>query len=389
MKILLVHNTYQYRGGEDAVVEDELALLRAHGHEVQLYSRDNHELQDQNSASAAIACIWSGRTSRDLDALCQDFAPDLIHVHNSFPLISPALHWSAARRRIPVVQTLHNFRLLCPQASLLRHGSICEDCIGTLPWRAIPRKCYRDSSAQSAVVTGMLGAHRIMGTWHNKVARYIVFNRFCRDKFIQGGLPEQRIRIKPNCIDGGTLPAEGPRQGGLYLGRLSEEKGIHVLLDAKQYTPSSTLRAAGDGPLRPEVAARLGHDYLGRVAHESTRALLQSAEYLIAPSTCYETFGLAVLEAFSCATPAIVSAHGGLAELVEDGVTGLLVQPGDSADLAAKIRWADANPAALRRMGCAARKRYESAFTPSHNHRMLMDIYHEAIRSIRQPSLSA
>jgi glycosyltransferase involved in cell wall biosynthesis len=240
-RVLLVHNAYQQRGGEDAVVEAEAALLREHGHEVTLYTRHNDEVQGSSRLALARDTLWSPRTGRDLQALIGQHRPDVVHVHNSFPLVSPSVYWAAARAGLPVVQTLHNFRLLCPQALLLREGRICEDCVGRVPWRAVQHGCYRGSAVQSAAVAGMLQLHRGLGTWQRKVTLYIALNAFCRDKFIEGGLPAERIRIKPNFIDL-PAPAPQPREGFLFVGRFSLEKGLAVLAQALP-PPSSITHA--------------------------------------------------------------------------------------------------------------------------------------------------
>jgi glycosyltransferase involved in cell wall biosynthesis len=381
MKILIAHNEYQYRGGEDTVVDAEIAMLREHGHEVEVYRRHNGEIQHMSRAAAAISTVWSQRTVDDAEKLCRTFQPDLIHVHNSFPLISPSLYWFAARNRIPLVQTLHNFRLLCPQAMLLRNGSVCEDCIGKSPWRAVTRKCYRQSTLQSAVATGMLVAHRAAGTY-DQVTNYIALNGYCRDKFIAGGLPAERICIKPNFAVGAIEPRWGDRKGGLFVGRLSTEKGLDVLMAAVRALPRPSLRIIGKGPLEDEVSRAFGSDYLGYKSSAQMMALLSKAQYLVAPSTGIETFGLVAIEAFLCGTPVIASRQGGLAELIEDGVTGLLVTPGDATDLAAKIAWADAHPEQMMRMGRAARAEYEAKYTAECNYRVLLRIYEDSIAEV-------
>jgi glycosyltransferase involved in cell wall biosynthesis len=389
MRILIAHNAYQHSGGEDAVVEAEIALLRAHGHTVEIYRRHNDELHAMSRPQAAASAIWSSRTVHDVRELCDRFAPDVIHAHNTFPLISPAILWAADRRRVPVVQTLHNFRLLCPQATFLRAGKVCEDCLGKVPWRAVTRKCYRNSALQTAVTAGMLTAHRMLGTYRDRVTSYIALSAFCRDKFIAGGLPAQRIRIKPNFVTSTRRPAWEARRGGLYIGRLSAEKGIDVLIDAAGRQPHATIKVVGGGPLEPQIGAAFGERHLGFQPHDRVQAMLHEAQYLIAPSTCYETFGLALVEAFAAGTPVIASRHGAFAEIVKEGVTGLLFTPGDAGDLAGRIAWAEAHPQQMLRMGQAARREYETKYTPQRNYEMLIDVYEHAIRTVQAGRMAA
>ena len=386
MKILIVHNAYQHSGGEDTVVQSELGLLRAAGHEVEFYSRSNTELRDMLPFEAAGAAFWNASAAQQIERLCTAFTPDLIHVHNTFPLISPAFFESAVRRQIPLVQTLHNFRLLCPQAMLLREGSICRDCIGKAPWRAITRRCYRDSVSQSAVAAGVLAFHRQRGTYAKQITRFIALNEFCRATFIEGGLPTERISIKPHFVHAPVRTDEAPRAGGLFIGRLSAEKGLDVLCDALAVLPGCTVQIIGDGPLAPLAKDCFGTRYLGTQTPAAVMALLQRAAWLVAPSICYETFGMSLIEAFACGTPVIASAHGAYAELVRDGETGLLFRPGDPVDLARKIAWAEAHPAQMRLMGKAARRDYEAHYTPQRNYDLLMDIYEHAIQARQDQS---
>jgi glycosyltransferase involved in cell wall biosynthesis len=383
MKILIAHNEYQYRGGEDTVVDAEIALLRSHGHQVEVYRRHNSELQHMSRLTAARSAVWSQRTIDDASRICRAFCPDLIHVHNTFPLISPSLYWFAARHAIPLVQTLHNFRLLCPQAALLRAGSVCEECIGKVPWRAITHKCYRESTLQSAVATGMLVTHRLLGTYRDQVTNYIALNAFCRDKFIAGGLPGERICIKPNFAVGGAAPDWTERKGGLFIGRLSAEKGLDVLTAAVRTLPQPSIRIIGKGPMEESVKQDFHDSYLGYKTSAEMMALLHQARYLVAPSIGIETFGLVAIEAFACGTPVIASRQGGLGELVKHGVTGLLVTPGDAADLAAKIAWAESHPEQMMQMGKAAYAEYLAKYTPECNYRVLIKIYEDSIAEVR------
>lgn len=383
MKILIAHNAYQHAGGEDTAVNAEIALLREHGHTVRLYRRHNEELANMPAGQAALTAIWSRRTVREAGQLCIDFQPDLIHAHNTFPLISPSLYWLASLRRVPIVQTLHNFRLLCPQATFLRKDKVCEDCLGKSPWRAVGRRCYRDSALQTSVAAGMLALHRALGTYQRRVTRYIALNHFCLDKFIAGGLPAERLRIKPNFVANSDEPQWDGRGGGLFIGRLSQEKGLSVLINAAARLERPNLKVVGAGPLEPLVRQAFGSAFLGPQSPRQVRALLQRARYLVSPSICYETFGLVAIEAFASGTPVIASRHGALAELVHEGQTGLLFEPGNAAELAEKIAWADTHPAEMQKMGQAARAEYETKYTPAQNYHTLMNIYQEAVMSVR------
>ncbi len=383
LKVMFVHNAYQQRGGEDSVVEAEIALLRAKGHEVLTYGRHNDELKDSGKVSLLFDTVWSRRTVRDMAVLLKENKPDVIHVHNTFPLISPSLYWAADRVRIPVVQTLHNFRLLCPQAMLLRDGKVCEDCLGKLPWRAVANACYRDSVAQTGVLTGMLMAHRALGTFERKVTRYIALNSFCRDKFIEGGLPADLFSIKPNFIDGGDRPDDLPRSGGLFVGRLSNEKGIDVLASACQRGGIASLRVVGGGDLQSVAGTAFGERYLGFRGLEDILHLMRTAAYLVVPSVWYENFPRTIVEAFACGLPVIASRLGALAEIVDDGRTGLLFEPGSADDLAAKLSWAESHPLEMATMGLQARAEYEAFYTPDKNYAELMRIYDEAIQLVK------
>lgn len=386
MKILVSHNAYQMRGGEDEVVDAEVSLLRSQGHEILVYRRHNDELQRLGKAAAGLSTFWSRQSFSEILQACRDFSPDVIHVHNTFPLISPSLYWAADTCAVPVVQTLHNFRLLCPQATFLRQGKICEDCLGRGLWRAVERKCYRDSYAQTAVLAGMLSLHRALGTFQNKVTRYIALNEFCRDKFVQGGLPADRIRIKPNFSVSGQMAASPFRRGGLYVGRLSAEKGVDVLIEAASTLPQVEIEIIGSGPLEIAVKAAFGERCAGFQPLDRIFERMNSALFLVLPSVCYESSPRTITEAFSCALPVIASRLGALQEIVEDGVTGLLFTPGNSSDLAAKIAWACAHPEQMLEMGKAARREYEAKYTPEANYHTLLDIYHDAIACIRPES---
>lgn len=383
-RVLIVHNAYRFKGGEDAVVEAEAAMLAARGHAVDLFTRHNDEIGAMSALRLAVGTVWSGRSAADFERCVRRFKPQLIHVHNVFPLISPSIYWVAQAHGIPVVQTLHNFRLLCPQAMLLRAGRVCEDCVGAVPWRAVVRGCYRDSRAQSAVVAMMLGAHRLIGTWQNKVTRYIALNEFGRARFIAGGLPPGRIAVKPNFVaapgDGAAQGAQ-PRRDFLFVGRLAPEKGLAVLAAAAAQVPGARVALAGDGPHAGFIEGKPGLQALGRLDAPAVRRRMGQAAALVVPSICYETFGLVIIEAYACGLPVIASRIGGFPGLVSEGETGLLFEPGDAAQLAGKMRWAMAHPEEMARMGRNARKAYEAEFTEEQNYARLIAIYADALNN--------
>lgn len=378
MRVLVAHNAYQQRGGEDSVVEAEAALLASRGHAVERFLRHNDAIADMSRLDAAVQTVWSAPAARDFEAVLRAFRPDVVHVHNTFPLMSPAIYWVANRLRVPVVQTLHNFRLLCPGALFLREGRVCEDCSGRLPWRGVVRGCYRESRPASAALAGMLVVHRAAGTWRNKVSRYIALNEFCRAKFVAGGLPAERIVVKPNFVDF-SAPAEVERAGFLFVGRLSAEKGVTALADAARQVPGVALRVAGSGPEASCLAGIAGVAALGALDGSTVRAEMGRAMALVLPSIWYENFPRTLVEAYACGLPVIASRIGALAELVRDGETGLLFEPGNAADLADKLRWAQAHPQRMAEMGRKARALYEAEFTAERNYAQLMAIYRDAI----------
>ena len=378
MRILVVHNAYQQRGGEDSVVAAEVALLRRHGHDVVEYLRHNDEIEQLPAWRVASGTVWAPQSGRDLRNIVRQGTVDVVHCHNTFPLISPSLYWAARSEGLPVVQTLHNFRLMCPQAMLLRDAQVCEDCVGRLPWRSVVHACYRGSRVQSAAITCMLGAHRALGTYTDKVNAYIALNEFCRQKFIEGGLPASRLFVKPNFVDRPSAPAAGPREGFLYVGRLSTEKGISVIASALQQVDDIDLRVAGTGPESGQLVGLRGVAMLGSLTAEQVDGEMLRSQALVMPSVWYENYPRTLVEAFACGLPVIASRIGALAELVKHGETGLLFEAGDPQGLAGALAWARSHPDEMRSMGMQARAHYERHLGAEQNYAMLMDIYARA-----------
>jgi glycosyltransferase involved in cell wall biosynthesis len=387
MKILIAHNYYKLAGGEDQCVAAEIAMLRANGHQVNQYFLTNDTIDAMGHLKLASRTIWSRSALLEMRRLVRLHRPQLVHFHNTLPLMSPAAYYAARAEGVSVVQTLHNFRLLCLNSLLFREGKPCEDCVGkVVPWRGVARSCYRDSRAASAAVAAMLVTHRLLGTWSNAVNAYIALSEFSRLKFVAGGLPAEKITVKPNFVY--PDPRAGAGNGGyaLYVGRLSAEKGVETLLRAWEGIGQALpLKIAGEGPLAPavrEAAARnTGIEWLHGVSHEKVYDLIGAAAVLVLPSQCYENAPRVAVEAFAKGTPVVASRLGAMADFVEDGCNGLHVRPGDPEDLAAKIRSLLSDPSALKSMRAAARKMFEQNFTADANHGSLMAIYARAMES--------
>jgi glycosyltransferase involved in cell wall biosynthesis len=386
MRILSIHNSYQIRGGEDESCSLEEQLLREMGHEVDRYEETNDRVESLPNWQIAARTIWSQEAYQVVKHRLQDQRFDLIHVQNFFPLISPSVYYAARDVGVPVVQTLRNYRLLCPNALFFRDGQICEDCLGQpIPYPGIIHRCYRNNRAASAVTAAMLTTHRAIGTWNNLVDVYIALTHFSREKLIQGGVPAQKIVVKPNFVH--PDPGVGTGKGGyaLYVGRLSVEKGLDTLLAAwEQIGDRIPLKIVGDGPLADMVINAREKlpkvEWLGRRSMPEVHALMGEASLLIFPSKWYETFGRVAVEAFAKGTPVIAAKIGAIAELVDHGRTGLHFQPGQAQDLANWVDWAMTHPIELSKMRQEARIEFESKYTATENYQQLISIYERILR---------
>jgi glycosyltransferase involved in cell wall biosynthesis len=386
MRILVIHNRYQQAGGEDVVVRAETSLLRSKGHDVEILEENNINIVGwSDAARTSFQCVYSCSAARDVRKLIEQFQPDVAHVHNFFPRVSPSVHYACSEAKVPIVQTLHNYRLLCPSSMFRREGKICEDCMGkAIPWPAVHHGCYRKSRLASAAVVSMLTIHRALLTWERTVTRFIVPTQFAASKFIEGGLPKERIVVKPNFVN--PDPGMGSGNGGyvLFVGRLSEEKGLDTLLAAwRQVSTHGQLKIVGDGPMAAVVerasSATSGIEWLGARSREEVSSLMANAAFLVFPSVCYETFGLTVIEALAAGLPVFASRLGAITELVSDGETGRLFTAGSSDELARAIDWAFSNPDRLRAMRIKARHEFEQKYTPEINYSILTDIYESAV----------
>ena len=357
-RILLVHDRYREAGGEDVVFDTETALLARHGHRVERLVVDNDDIDPEASLAGRIRLatntVWSESSAHRIREVVQTFQPSVVHVHNTFPLLSPAVHSAARAGGAATVQTLHNYRLVCLSANLYRDGRPCTDCVGrfvALP--GVVHGCYRNSRAASLAVAAMQTVHRARRTWSRDVDAIIALTAFGRDRLIEGGVPASRLVVRPNFVEVDAPPDAGPGTGFVYAGRLTEDKGVDILLDAwRDARIDSTLTIMGAGPLEPLVRAACAEmpsiRYPASCPDRISSRAMGRARAVIVPSRWYEGFPLTVLEAFACRRPVIATGHGSLSEVVTDGENGLTFRPSDPAHLADRLRWADADAAGSR-----------------------------------------
>jgi glycosyltransferase involved in cell wall biosynthesis len=367
-------------GGEDHVFSAETDLLRKNGHKVTRFVERNKNIHSFNKFKLGFQTIWSEHSRQILKKLFKEIRPDIVHFHNTFPLISPSAYLACNELNIPCVQTLHNFRLLCPNALFFRNGHLCEHCISKIvPWPGLIYSCYRNSFIQSATVVTMLAIHNFLKTWNKYIDRFIVFTEFAKKKFVEGGLFEHKIMVKPNfaTFDPGEIKERDTF--ALYVGRLSKEKGLQTLLLAWKGLRDIPLKIVGEGPMMDEVRLKVKRmksvEVVGHCSHEQTIDMMKKASMLIFPSECYEGFPLTVIEAFAAGLPVIASRLGAMAELIEDGRTGLHFRPGDYLDLSEKVLGLYFKSEERKRIGMEARTEFLSKYTGQINYEMLMKIY--------------
>jgi glycosyltransferase involved in cell wall biosynthesis len=385
MKILTIHNKYQHRGGEDEVRDAEDQLLQSRGHQVRSLTFDNAGIGGFGAALIGLSTPWSQASYRRVAGEIASWRPDIVNVHNFFPLATPAVHYAAASAGVPVVQTLHNFRTLCPSGVLFREGKPCEECIGkVVPWPGIVHACYRESHIASAAVAAMNSVHNVMKTWQTQVTLFFALTEFARQKFIQGGFPSERLVVKPNFVGLDLGPGLGHGDFIFYAGRLSEEKGIPLLLNAwRTAKPNGRLLLAGDGPLTPlvEEFCRRDHtiQYLGRLPLAETYRYMGDARAFVFPSLWYEGMPRAIIEAFSRGTPVIANRLGSMTEMIRHQETGWLVDSGDCGAFACALSFAFTDQFDHARVRSEARAEFERNYTADRQYELLMTAYQHAI----------
>ncbi|MCX7799017.1 MAG: glycosyltransferase family 4 protein [Fimbriimonadales bacterium] len=383
MRVLLVHAAYRYRGGEDVAFEADDRLLREAGHEVRTIVFSNADLP-RGAWQAARTAVWNPAAAAEVARVASELGAEVVHFHNTFPVVSPAAHVAAADTGAAVVQTLHNYRLGCVNALLFRKGGLCTDCVGRGPWLGAWRRCYRGSFGASLATAWMIAHHRRMDTWNRAVHQFLAVSETVRRVAVASGVQPERIRVRPNFLAEDPGVGGSERGGFLYLGRLSEEKGARVVLELWARDPTlPRLTIAGDGPLRP-LAERTGRNVrvVGLVSREKALQLLKEARALVLPSLCLDAMPVTLVEAFATATPVIASNVESLASLVGDGRTGLLFDPGSAEALADAVRRMEAHPQ-WPRMSRNCRLEFEERFSRGPALKALEESYQLALEAAR------
>lgn len=387
MKILVLHNRYNLRGGEESVFEAECGLLERNGVEVRRLEFTNAGFATGwRRILAPLVSVFNPVSFLKVKRVLREFHPDILHIHNLFSNATPAVIWAAKSERVPVVMTLHNFRLLCPSATLLHEGRIFESSLKAFfPWKAVLMGVYRGSRVQTFALGANLVLHRLVGTW-SRVDRFIVLSRFAQEKFTSSrlGFLGSRFMVKPNFVAAGPMPDSSAGERFLFVGRLSPEKGVHVLLEAIKGT-AIPLDIVGDGPLRGEVESATADNpnlrYLGPRSRDEVDAAMQNAKALLFPSIWYEGMPMVILESFSMGIPVIASRLGTMGELIQDGVNGLLFEPGNPNSLRAVVERLRDDPKARQNMSAGARSSWETHYAPETNFVLLREIYEGVARS--------
>jgi len=385
MRILMCHNYYRERGGTERVVEEEKNELERHGHIVILYVKDSRDIQNMpfyKKLLIPLRCVFSIETWREVGQLVKEHRPDVAHVHNIFPLLSPSIFYVLKRMKVPVVYSVHDYRLLCPNGLFFVNGRICEKCRNGNTVHAIINRCLHKNVFQSVVYAASIGIHRLLGSFRRNVDNIVTVSGFVRSKLVEGGFPEEKVVVNYNFQKLEKISdVARVRKYFAYVGRLSEEKGVMLLIDAFSHLRDIRLKIVGSGPLEKLAASRIRElgvgniELLGRMEGTRLRDIVSGAIGIIVPSVWYEPMPLVILESWAVETPVIVAHIGGLKEIVTDKTTGLLFNPVDGEDLAERVRFLIKNRELAAELGRNGRREVDKRFSVSTHVRRLEEIY--------------
>jgi glycosyltransferase involved in cell wall biosynthesis len=393
MRVLLVHCFYRSAApsGEDSVYRNEKKLLEENGYEVITYEKFNDDLNNISLVKklrAGLEFVWSSTAFHEITSIIEKHKPDIAHFHNIFPQISSSAYAACKRLGVPVVQTLHNYRYICPSGLLQRNSKPCEKCIEGSLLSSLAHKCYRNSFIATLPMAAMIYFNRVTGSFANNVDRYITLTEFGKARFVMGGLPQHKIAVKPNFVtdSGNEKSAESSALGDyvLYVGRLTQEKGVITLLNACKQTKEIPLKVLGDGELRAQLESlciqfNLNVEFLGYQNKDTVISMLKNSRFLVLPSECYEGFPVTVVEAYSCGKPVLASKIGSLDEIVIENVTGRKFAFGSENSLAQRMQWMWSDTDGLEHMSKNARAVFEEKYNPEKNLHLLLNIYNDAI----------
>lgn len=390
MRILVVHNDYQQSGGEIVAFKSLVKLLSLNGNEVVSYTRDNSEINEFSLVKKILSILgifFSLKTYREISHLIDLSHPDIVHIHNVFPLISPSVYLACHNKKVPMVQTIHNFRLLCPNGLFFTHGKICEKCkFGNMVYAGI-LKCYRNSRLLSILYGASISFHRKIGTF-NFVDRFLLLNSFSQQKFLETKITTgDKLRVLPNFMIDEAKKVELPKQDNLilFIGRISEEKGIDLLISAAKLCPDLRFEIYGDGPLLNQTKQKIEEENniqtCGFISGEQKQIVLSKASAVVIPSLWYEQFPMVAIEAFSNGTMVIAPKIGGWQDIVQDGKNGLLFKYNDPIDLAEKMNSIFGNLEKAKRLGEEGRKTFREKYSADIHYQKLIEVYSELIKS--------
>jgi glycosyltransferase involved in cell wall biosynthesis len=382
LRILLIHNSYQKRGGEEVLFETERRLLAARGHEVLEYRRTNDEIRHATTfdkLTLPLRTVWAWDSYSEVRKICLEKRPAVALAFNTLPLVSPAVVYACHSANVPIIQHIQNYRLICAAGTLFRDGGVCQECLDHGAWRAVMHACYRGSRLATAIVAAHTGVHKSAKTWSREVDAFIAPSGFIRDFAVRGGIPRDKIYLKPNCVE----PDPGRRgeceNFALFAGRLSPEKGVWTLLRAwAQLGRHIPLRIAGDGPLRGELEAFASDNgmknviFLGALPHEDVLSLMKRSRLFVFPTECYEGFPMSVVEALACGAVIVASDLGAIREVLREGETGYFFTAGNTASLTERVAWLWTSD--LNRVSALARAEFEAKYTGETNHDQFLSI---------------
>jgi glycosyltransferase involved in cell wall biosynthesis len=391
MQILVVHNRYKIRSGEDSVFFKEVKLLEENGHQVLTWTVDNRELDASSllqKIKLAINTTWSWSAYHTMQEKIREHSPEIVHVHNFMPLLSPSIFYACQSMRVPVIQTLHNYRLGCPLSYYSREGKICELCRERSLLESIRLKCYHNSRLETASIAIMLQVHRWLLTWQRAVDGFIVLSDFQHHKMKELGIPEKKMYLKPNFVERAEITTQPYEFGSyyLYVGRLTEEKGIHLLLESYQLSKSKySLIIVGDGELKDVVISATRDNpmiqYIGTQTPLEVKQWMSNAIALLFPSLWYECLPMTILEAYCCSLPVVSTDVGVMPDMVKSHKTGLIVSPPLPTAMAEAISWVEANAQNWINLKKNLLKEFNQFYFADANYKQMMNIYQTVIKN--------